>query len=299
MSNRIITISRQFGSGGRTIGKESAAKLGIPCYDVELIEKIAEESGFTKAYVAERGEYAPHGGWLASAISDRDFYGHSNQDDLWSAQRKVILKLAEEGPCVIVGRCADYILRDVADCLTVFIHADMDKRAKRIVEQYGERDDTPEKRLKDKDKRRAAYYQFYTDMEWGAAQHYHVALDSGELGIEKCVDTLVALYHQGSGDQTCPCCGNHCSVEALKCPKGREHFGLGGGEKQDRRQGNRPPEPSTPEEKVIALLRKGGHYLHHNFGKGEQPDHAKLLSALSEEEKASLTTLLEKCVESW
>lgn len=196
MKNKIITISREFGSGGRTVGKETAEKLGIPCYDMELIEKIAEESGFTPAYIKERGEYAAHGSWLASAFSDRDFYGHSNQDELWAAQRRVILKVAEEGPCVIVGRCADYILKDVdtVECLTVFIHAAMDKRAQRIVEQYGERTDSPQKRLKDKDKRRAAYYQFYTDMKWGAMQNYHVALDSGVLGIETCVDILVDLY---------------------------------------------------------------------------------------------------------
>ena len=194
MSNRIITISRQFGSGGRTIGKEAAARLGIPCYDQELIGKIAEESGFTKEYVAERGEYTSHRSWLASAISDRDYYGHSNQDDLWAAQRKVILELAEKESCVIVGRCADYILRDTADCLTVFIHADMEKRARRIVEQYGERSDSPEKRLRDKDKRRAAYFQYYTDMEWGAVENYHVALDSGVLGIERCVDIITQLY---------------------------------------------------------------------------------------------------------
>ena len=194
MSNRIVTISRQFGSGGRTIGKELAAKLGIPCYDHELIEKFAAESGFSKEYIAERGEYTAHSGWLASALSDRDRNGRSNQDYLWTVQQKVILDLAEEGPCVIVGRCADYILRDKADCLTAFIHSDMEKRAKRIVEQYGEREDSPEKRLRDKDKRRATYYQFYTDMEWGAAQHYHIALDSGVLGIGKCVEILADLY---------------------------------------------------------------------------------------------------------
>lgn len=194
MRNRIITISREFGSGGRTIGKEAAAKLGIPCYDQELIEKIAQESGFAKEYVAERGEYSSRGSWLASAFSDRDFNGHSYQDDLWAAQRNVILELAENGPCVIVGRCGDYILREKADCLTVFIHADMEHRAKRIVEQYGEGKTAPEKRLKDKDKRRAAYYQFYTDMKWGQVQNYHIALDSGVLGIETCVELLVRLY---------------------------------------------------------------------------------------------------------
>ena len=161
MSSRIITISRQFGSGGRTIGKETAAKLGIPCYDQELIERIAVESGFSEEFVSQRGEDASHANWLASALSGRDFNGRSTQDDLWIAQRKVILNLAEQGPCVIVGRCADYILKDKADCLTAFIHADLEKRAERIVRQYGERAETPEKRLRDKDKRRAAYYQFY------------------------------------------------------------------------------------------------------------------------------------------
>ena len=106
----------------------------------------------------------------------------------------MILELAEKESCVIVGRCADYILRDVADCLTVFIHSDMDKRAKRIVEKYGERDDAPQKRLRDKDKRRAAYYQFYTDMKWGAVENYDITLNSGVLGIEKCVEILAGLY---------------------------------------------------------------------------------------------------------
>lgn len=194
MKNRVITISRQFGSGGRTIGKELAAKLGIPCYDQELIEKIAEESGFTKEYISERSEYSSHGGWMASVFSDRDYSGHSHQDDLWSIQRKIILDLAQKGPCVIVGRCADYILKDTADCLRVFIHADLDKRAERIVNQYGEGKDAPAKRLRDKDKRRAAYYQFYTDWKWGSAQNYHITLNSGALGIEKCVDILASLY---------------------------------------------------------------------------------------------------------
>lgn len=194
MSNRIVTISRQFGSGGRTVGRRLAEKLGIPCYDHELIEKIAEESGFAHDYIAERGEYTLHGGWLASAFSDRDRSGRSSQDYLWTVQQKVILELAEKGPCVIVGRCADYILRDKADCLNVFIHADMDKRAKRIVEQYGQGPDAPEKRLRDKDKRRAAYYQIYTDTSWGAAENYHITLNSGALGIDKCVEILAELY---------------------------------------------------------------------------------------------------------
>lgn len=194
MKNRVITISRQFGSGGRTIGKQAAAKLGIPCYDHELIEKISEKSGFAKEYIAERGEDAPSGLWLANAFSDRTFNGLSCQDYLWTVQRKVILDIASKESCVIVGRCADYILSDVANCLKVFIYADMKVRADRIVRLYGETPDAPEKRLRDKDKRRSAYYHFYTDMEWGDARHYHIALNSGVLGIESCVKILTELY---------------------------------------------------------------------------------------------------------
>ena len=194
MKNRIITISREFGSGGRTVGKQVAQKLNIPCYDQELIEKIAEESGFAPAYIKEQGEYAVRAGWLSNALAGRFSNGLTTQDQLWLLQRKVILELAEKGPCVIVGRCADYIIRNEADCLTAFIHADMEKRGQRIVEIYGEREESPEKRLRDKDKRRAAYYQVYTDMTWGDARHYHVALDSGVLGIETCVSILAGLY---------------------------------------------------------------------------------------------------------
>ena len=194
MKNRIITISREFGSGGRTVGKQAAQKLSIPCYDQELIEKIAEESGFAPAYIKEQGEYVVRAGWLSNALAGRFSNGLTTQDQLWLLQRKVILELAEKGPCVIVGRCADYILREEANCLTAFIHADMEKRAQRIVQVYGEREESPEKRLRDKDKRRAAYYQMYTDMAWGDARHYHVALDSGALGIEKCVPILTGLY---------------------------------------------------------------------------------------------------------
>ncbi len=194
MANRIITISREFGSGGRTVGKMTAEKLGIHCYDNELLEKIAEESGLAKEYIAERGEYTPRGGWLATAFADRSVNGLSVQDYLWTVQRKLIIELAEKESCVIVGRCADYILEGREDLLKVFVYASMEKRAERIVKLYGETSETPEKRLKDKDKRRAAYYQFYTDMEWGKAQHYHIALDSGTLGIERCVDIIASLY---------------------------------------------------------------------------------------------------------
>lgn len=192
MKNRIITISREFGSGGRTVGKRTAEQLGIPCYDRELIQKIAGKSGFDEGYIKSLDETAP-GGFLASAFSNRTF-GQTNEDYLWNMQRKVILELAEQGPCVIVGRCADFILRDQADCLTVFIHADLAFRAQRIVQVYGEREDSPEQRIRDKDKRRAAYHRFYTDMKWGYAKNDQISLDSGLLGIDACVEVLKMLY---------------------------------------------------------------------------------------------------------
>ncbi len=192
MKNRVITISREFGSGGRTIGKKVAQALGIPCYDSELLQKIAVESGFNENYIKDAGEYAPSG-FLSAAFSHRGF-GPTNADYLWEIQYKIITELAEQGPCVIVGRCADYVLRDKADCLKVFIHADMKFRAERIVKEYGERAESPEQRLKDKDKRRAAYHRFYTDMKWGHAQNYDVTLNSGTLGIDKCVEIIRQLY---------------------------------------------------------------------------------------------------------
>lgn len=192
MKNRIITISREFGSGGRTIGKMTAEQLGIPCYDRELLQKIAKETGFDEQYIADAGEHAP-GGFLSSAFSNRAF-GPTNEDYLWQIQYKLITELAQKESCVIVGRCADYILRDTADCLRVFIHADAKFRADRIVRIYGEREEAPEQRIKEKDKRRAAYHRFYTNMKWGYAKNYDVTLNSGILGIDKCVDIIKALY---------------------------------------------------------------------------------------------------------
>ena len=192
MKNRVITISREFGSGGRTIGKKVAEKLGIPCYDAEIIQEMAKETGFAADYIKEAGEYAP-GGFLSAAFSNRTF-GPTNEDILWNHQCNSITGLAEKGPCVIVGRCADFILQDKADCLKVFIHADMKFRAERIVKVYGEREQSPEGRLRDKDKRRAAYHRFYTNMKWGHAQNYHLTLDSGVLGVNKCVDIIAELY---------------------------------------------------------------------------------------------------------
>ena len=190
----IITISREFGSGGRTIGKGVAEKLGIPCYDHEVIEQLVERSGFAADYVKSQSEYAPNGSLFVNALNAGNFHGLSNQDKLWTMQRQIIEELGEKENCVIVGRCADYILRDRADCLKVFIHRDFQSRAERIVQVYGETEVPTEKRLKEKDKRRAAYYQFYTDQKWADLANYHIVLDSGVIGIEKCIDIIADLY---------------------------------------------------------------------------------------------------------
>lgn len=188
---KIITISRQFGSGGRTIGKLVAKELGIPCYDKELIEKIAEESGYAKEYISEESEYAPGTGSFVYGFLGRGMDGLSNADRIWFAQKKVILELAEKESCVIVGRCADYLLKDRDDCLNVFIYASKEFRADRIVNQYGETGVEPMKRLKEKDKKRKLNYKYFTEQEWGKMSNYHLSIDSEKLGIEKAAQIIV------------------------------------------------------------------------------------------------------------
>lgn len=193
MSKKIITISREFGSGGRTIGRQVAEKLGVSFYDKELIEQVAAKSGLAEKFIEEQGEYSPAQNRFAYAFVGRSINGMSVDDYLWSVQRKIILEIAERGSCVIVGRCADYILRDREDVLNVFVHADKQKRAERIVKLYGESSKAPEKRLMEKDKKRAINYKYYTEQEWGKAKNYHLSLDSGEFGIEKCVEIITEL----------------------------------------------------------------------------------------------------------
>lgn len=189
MSIRIITIGREFGSGGRTMGKALADKLGIPCYDSEIIEKVAEQSGFDTEYIDKKSENA-RGTKMSGLFRSNYYYKSSDEDIIWSIQSRVIREIAEQESCVIVGRCADYVLRDRDDVLKVFVCADMESRKERIVELYGENDEPAEKRIKDKEKRRASYYQLYTDMKWGDARNYDICLNSGALGIDKCVDIL-------------------------------------------------------------------------------------------------------------
>ncbi len=191
---KIITISRQFGSGGRSIGKAVAEKLGYAYYDSELVSQVAEKTGLHPNYIEDAGEYAPGKSILSYAFSSGASAGSMNASDyLWRAQCSVILELAEKGNCVIVGRCADYILRDRDDCLNVFIHANKEYRAKHIVERYGVRDKSPEKRLEEKDGKRKVNYKYFTGRVWGSVENYHVSLDSSVLTPEKCVDIIADL----------------------------------------------------------------------------------------------------------
>ena len=194
MKKNVITISRQFGSGGRTIGRELANRLGIPFYDKELVEQIALESGFAPQFVEEHGEHAPNKSRFAYAFSGQGMSGILNglstADFLWTIQCNVIIQLAEKGPCVIVGRNADYILKDRKDTLHAFIHADLDFRADRIVRLYGESEKSPIARLNEKDKRRMINYEHYTGRTWGVAENYDICLNSSVLGVENCIDIL-------------------------------------------------------------------------------------------------------------
>lgn len=193
---KIITISRQFGSGGRTIGKQVAESLGIRYYDKELVKEVAAQTGFQESFVEEHGEHAPAKNWLSYvlALNGQNNAGMSANDLIWAVQRQVILQIAEEGPCVIVGRCADYVLRERDDCLNVFIHADKEIRAERIVRLYGMSDKAPMKRLDEKDKKRSLFYKHHTGREWGMSQNYHISLNSGVIGIEKCGEIIADLY---------------------------------------------------------------------------------------------------------
>ena len=200
MEKKIITISREFGSGGRSIGRMVAEKLGIPFYDKELVDQIALESGFAPKFIEEHGEHSPGKSLFSYAFAPQGVPGVMNglsaADFLWNIQCSVILQLAEQGPCVIVGRNADYILKDRDDCLHAFIHADMNFRADRIVRLYGESEKSPEARLQEKDKRRKANYQHYTGRTWGQAQNYDVCLNSSSLGVERCAEILLDMIRK-------------------------------------------------------------------------------------------------------
>lgn len=186
MAKRIITISREFGSGGRFIGEEVAKKLGIAYYDKNIINQIAEESGLSPDYIQESAELSPKKGIFAYALAGRDITGKSVEDMVYEAQRKVILELAEKEPCVIIGRNADFILKDRDDVLNVFIHGNMPEKTERICRLYNVSEKEAVKMMTDTDKRRMTNYNFYTDQKWGKASNYTLCLNSSKLGYDRC-----------------------------------------------------------------------------------------------------------------
>ena len=186
MAKRIITISREFGSGGRFIGEKVAKKLGIAYYDKNIINDIAEKSGLSPEYVQKNAELSPKKGLFAYAFAGRDITGKSVEDMVYEAQRNIILELAEKEPCVIIGRNADYILKDRDDVLNVFIHGDMPEKIKRITGLYNVKEKEAVKTMADTDKRRRTNYNFYTDQNWGKASNYTLCLNSSQLGYDRC-----------------------------------------------------------------------------------------------------------------
>lgn len=194
MSYKIITISREFGSGGRFIGEETAKKLGIAFYDREIITKVADDLGLSEKYVADRGEYAPSKNIFSYAFIGRDINGNSIADQIYSYQQKIIKELAAKEPCIIVGRSADYILSGRDDVLNVFIQGNKADKIVRIKEIYSKSDDEAAKMIKDTDKKRSVNYRYCTDQEWGSRKNYDIVLNSSTLGYDNCIDVISRLY---------------------------------------------------------------------------------------------------------
>ena len=193
--NIIITIGRQYGSGGRIIGQKLAKDLNIPCYDKELLTIAAKESDFSEEIFKTMDE-KPTGSFLYSLVTGT--YANSYTGNhlplnhkLFLAQFDTIRSIADKGSCVIIGRCADYALADYnVNCVNVFIHADLQHRVERAINEYGISPEKAEEIVQKTDKQRASYYNFYSDKKWGAVDHYDITLDSGKLGIDNTVEMI-------------------------------------------------------------------------------------------------------------
>ncbi len=192
--NTIINVGRSFGSGGGFVAKAVGRKLGIPVYDNELISKAAEESGYSKS-VFEGGEkrrslFSMSSFFASGRLPFGESSGYVNDDMLFKIQSEVIRSIAEKGDAIIVGRCADYILRDL-DCLDVFVCAPMEFRIQRLMKNEGLQEDEAEELMRRKDRTREAYYNFYTFGAWGRADNYDLCVDSSILGIEGTADFII------------------------------------------------------------------------------------------------------------
>ena len=199
MSSRtVITIARQYGSGGREIGEMLAKKLGVPYYDKELIALAAKKSGLSEEVFRQADERATSSLLYSLVMGTYGFGGGVAgmndmpiNDKLFLIQPDIIRKAAEKGACVIVGRCADYVLRERKNCLRVFIHADRDSRMRRAVEKYGIDPAKVSDFLTKKDKQRANYYNFYTNKKWDSMQNYDLTIDSSVFTSEQAVELII------------------------------------------------------------------------------------------------------------
>lgn len=194
MSNKIITISREFGSGGKYIGELTAKKLGLPIYDQEIVDRIAEITGLEKDYIVRFGEYAPSKSSFAYSFIGRNHRGESVEDFLFKAQSRVLIELASSGSFVVVGRSADYILRNTVDKLDIFIRGDMPEKIQRTIELKGVNEHKAKKMIRDTDKMRSVNYKYYTGHVWGDINNYTMMLNSTQIGIEKCADIIASIY---------------------------------------------------------------------------------------------------------
>ncbi|MBE5951307.1 MAG: cytidylate kinase-like family protein [Lachnospiraceae bacterium] len=197
---KVITISRQYGSGGREIGAKLAEKFGIPFYDNELITRAAKESGYAEA-AFHNAETKATNSLLYSIAMGMSAYGNqeigftqlSLDDRIYLAQSDVIRKVAEEGPCVIVGRCADYILKDYDNVINIFVYADMEFRKERAIRIDGLDPKRVEEEIVKMDKRRGNYYNYHSGEKWGKATNYHLSVMSSHIGIDNTVDCIKAF----------------------------------------------------------------------------------------------------------
>ena len=199
-TNTIITIGRQFGSAGREIGRKVAGDLGIQLYDKEMLDRAAKESGLCQE-LFETHDEKPTNSFLYSLVMDTYSFGYTSgsytdmpiNHKVFLAQFNAIKKIAEEGPCILVGRCADYALADYDNVLSLFIHADIDARIRRIARIYDLSDAKAKDMIIKTDKRRASYYNYYSNKKWGAADSYHISLDSSVLGIDGTAEAIKYL----------------------------------------------------------------------------------------------------------
>ena len=193
----IITIGRQFGSGGHEIGEKLAKEFGIPCYDKELLTRAAKESGFCEELIQTHDE-RPTNSFLYNLVMDTYSFGYNAagmidmpiSQKVFLAQFDAIKKMADEGPCIIVGRCADYALADYENALSVFIHADMPGKLKRIMEKYNLTENKAKDMITKKDRQRQSYYNYYSSKKWGASDSYDLSVNSSILGVDGTVNLL-------------------------------------------------------------------------------------------------------------